>query len=120
VPDAEDGLVFTVGVFLHFEFVVVDPCCFLFGTTTTGLGDLAEDLSAIRRRASHWQSSSSGVGSSHPVAARTASRSSSFESPPASQMEKPRRPSDLMKEPLAVNARGESKETATPVLGLKT
>lgn len=115
VSDAEDGLdglVFTVGVFLH--FVSLEP---LLGTTTEIFDELKveEDPSAIRRRASHcssWQSPSSPPsvvsGSCQPVAVRTASRSSSLESPPASQMEKPRRPSVLMKEPLAVKARGES------------
>jgi len=114
-PELEGcGFEFTVGVFLQEEDNV--PVVETVGA----------DRSAIRRRAS--QCSSSHVtpsplvesGSSQPVAVLTASSSRSLSSPPASQMENPLRPSDLMKDPLEVKARGESKETATPVLGLYT
>jgi hypothetical protein len=108
VSDAElfdpGGFEFTVGVFLQGEEDKLEELPPVVET-------VGVDRPAIRRCASQCSSSHSSPfesGFSQPVAFLTASSNISPPSPPASQMENPRNPSDLMKDPLAVNARGES------------
>jgi len=107
-PEAEGwGFEFTVGVFRQFVEAKKDP-----DPVSVVRSDFDSD-SAIRRRASQccssqFSPSSDESGFSQPVALLTASSKRSFWSPPASQMENPLSPSDLMKDPLEVKARGES------------
>jgi len=82
--------------------------------TTIGLEPIPMvSFPATRRRASQDCSQSEfplsgSSGSSQPVAVRTASKRRSLESPPASQMENPRSPSERMNLPFAAKASGES------------
>jgi len=87
--------------------------CPLPQRTTIGLEPIPMvSFPATRRRASQDCSQSvfpsESSGSSQPVAVRTASKRRSLESPPASQMENPRSPSERMNLPFAAKASGES------------